>query len=150
MVTKYGLKNGAFVTLTPNVREFNLLCSAFSVQPEAKDSPTILSSKLDGALIFCKGRIDRIAFGSDVVEVSSEGSPRRCGGQGDIICGILAAFIIWAQKLSMDRHKRLNTAVNASIMMRELAKYTFEVHGRGFLTGDLLANIHTVMRELTK
>lgn len=28
-----------------------------------------------------------------------EGSPRRCGGQGDLLSGTLAVFFYWAERL---------------------------------------------------
>lgn len=36
----------------------------------------------------------------EVHQEISEGSPRRCGGQGDLLNGALAVFAFWAIKLA--------------------------------------------------
>ena len=33
-----------------------------------------------------------------VISCSAEGSPRRCGGQGDLLSGILGVFVHWARQ----------------------------------------------------
>lgn len=56
-----------------------------------------LADALNGPVIVAKGRHDTIARpGGHPVLASGMGSPRRCGGQGDVLSGILGATTSWA------------------------------------------------------
>ena len=48
--------------------------------------------------ILRKGEVDLVSSGRDVYALLFEGSPRRCGGQGDILAGITAVNIHWAMQ----------------------------------------------------
>lgn len=39
-----------------------------------------------------------VSQSGEVLEVGGSGSPRRSGGQGDILTGLLAAFTAWAHR----------------------------------------------------
>tara|TARA_R110002050_G_scaffold112879_1_gene227357 strand:+ start:42 stop:674 length:633 start_codon:yes stop_codon:yes gene_type:complete len=54
-----------------------------------------LASKLGGVTIFRKGRTDVITNGKVTLEYHEDGSPRRCGGQGDITAGSIGTFLAW-------------------------------------------------------
>lgn len=43
-----------------------------------------------------KGPEDMVCGGGDVYVLRERGSPRRCGGQGDILAGILGVSMYWA------------------------------------------------------
>ncbi|CAI5952538.1 unnamed protein product [Closterium sp. NIES-65] len=45
-----------------------------------------------------KGAADGISDGNAVFECGLFGSPRRCGGQGDVLSGSIAVFFVWARK----------------------------------------------------
>eukprot|EP01068_Selenidium_serpulae_P015929 Selendium_serpulae@DN6253_c0_g1_i18.p2 len=45
--------------------------------------------------LFVKGLCDLIAIEGKIYEVSTEGSPKRSGGQGDVLCGALATTVAW-------------------------------------------------------
>lgn len=93
----HGLSN---VILTPNVNEFHRLCEKFNV---SKDSgPSLLSEKMGGLVtIIKKGNIDIISLGSSISLINQEeNSPRRCGGQGDILAGSIGTFLAWSSKYS--------------------------------------------------
>ena len=92
---------------------------------------TVLSHKLGGAVVVQKGPIDVIAaaaaaavsaaLGAASVDsgdsdaassqsvpaavaavwVAGVGSPRRCGGQGDVLAGALGAFLAWAKRSAL-------------------------------------------------
>jgi len=56
-----------------------------------------LSKSLGGVTVLRKGREDLICGGTeDVYVVAAQGSPRRCGGQGDILAGSLGTAIYWS------------------------------------------------------
>ncbi|KAK6139076.1 hypothetical protein DH2020_027199 [Rehmannia glutinosa] len=69
--------------LTPNVNEYKRLVQKF------------YKVKIGGVTILRKGGSDFISNGDLVGAVSAFGSPRRCGGQGDILSGSVAVFISW-------------------------------------------------------
>ena len=54
---------------------------------------------LGNPIILLKGRTDIITNGTEVRTCSEEGSPRRCGGQGDLLAGALATFVAWNKSL---------------------------------------------------
>ncbi|KAJ3209040.1 hypothetical protein HDU82_001514 [Entophlyctis luteolus] len=80
--------------LTPNHAEFKRLCDA--VKPKTYE-PSSLSESLGGAVVFQKGHFDVISNGQTTLSVEEIGSPRRCGGQGDLLSGAVATFIAWMQ-----------------------------------------------------
>ena len=51
-----------------------------------------------GVTIMRKGEVDLVCSGRDVYALLFEGSPRRCGGQGDILAGITGVNIHWAMQ----------------------------------------------------
>ena len=67
-----------------------------------------VTSQLDGPVVVAKGEVDIVAL--DVAEVGRRiscrrhlvcdepGSPRRCGGQGDVLAGSIATFLAWATR----------------------------------------------------
>lgn len=68
-----------------------------------------VTAQLDGPVVVAKGEVDIVAL--DVAEVGRRissfrrhlvcdepGSPRRCGGQGDVLAGSIATFLAWATR----------------------------------------------------
>jgi NAD(P)H-hydrate repair Nnr-like enzyme with NAD(P)H-hydrate dehydratase domain len=79
------------------------LIHALSSEEDAKKLAG-LSSYL-GVTIIRKGKHDMVATaGSDVVVVlEDDGSPRRCGGQGDVLSGLIGVALGWADKVRFVR-----------------------------------------------
>ena len=48
-----------------------------------------------GAALVLKDTRDAVVVGKYYAECVEEGTPRRCGGQGDVLAGVLATFIAW-------------------------------------------------------
>jgi hypothetical protein len=46
-----------------------------------------LSGALGGPLLVSKGQVDVLTDGASSLVVTADGSPRRCGGQGDVLTG---------------------------------------------------------------
>jgi ATP-dependent NAD(P)H-hydrate dehydratase len=59
---------------------------------------------LGNVTIVAKGETDVITDGTTVMQCSHVGSPRRCGGQGDILAGVIATFANWATKAQPARY----------------------------------------------
>jgi NAD(P)H-hydrate repair Nnr-like enzyme with NAD(P)H-hydrate dehydratase domain len=46
-----------------------------------------LARALEGPLVLSKGQVDVLTDGTTSLVVIADGSPRRCGGQGDVLTG---------------------------------------------------------------
>ncbi|KAK3099405.1 hypothetical protein FSP39_003890 [Pinctada imbricata] len=86
--------------LTPNVVEFSRLYNKlFNEQPDRSEPIVCLTKvcrELGNVTIVQKGEVDIISDGENVLVCSNEGSPRRCGGQGDLLSGTMGTFTHWA------------------------------------------------------
>ncbi|WIA21854.1 hypothetical protein OEZ85_004230 [Tetradesmus obliquus] len=77
--------------LTPNIAEFGRLAKAVGVELPGKigvhwqQQSRELAAALGGPLLLSKGREDVITDGTQLLLVQADGSPRRCGGQGDVL-----------------------------------------------------------------
>ncbi|KAJ1972564.1 hypothetical protein H4R34_005369, partial [Dimargaris verticillata] len=84
--------------LTPNVNEFRRLCEAMNINTEGGpegEAAQKLSKALGGPTIVQKGQRDIIANAKHLFVCSEEGGLKRCGGQGDILSGILGTWMAW-------------------------------------------------------
>ncbi|XP_017436261.1 ATP-dependent (S)-NAD(P)H-hydrate dehydratase isoform X2 [Vigna angularis] len=83
--------------LTPNVNEYKrLVQKVLSSEVNDVDAPQQLLSlakKIGGVTILRKGNSDLVSDGDTVKSVNIYGSPRRCGGQGDILSGSGAVWL---------------------------------------------------------
>ncbi|KAL6581787.1 hypothetical protein OROMI_005801 [Orobanche minor] len=101
--------------LTPNVNEYKRLVQKV-LQCEVNDQDGTqqllsLAKGIGGLTILRKGGSDFISNGETVSAVSAFGSPRRCGGQGDILSGSTAVFISWARQLAAKEELRTSPTV---------------------------------------
>ncbi|KAJ3333257.1 hypothetical protein HDU76_010077 [Blyttiomyces sp. JEL0837] len=88
--------------LTPNGGEFARLCQVMKIASDngsVSDSSLCqeLSKKLGNVTIIQKGATDVITDGIHTLTCTETGSPRRSGGQGDLLSGSLATFTCWAR-----------------------------------------------------
>ncbi|KAI1287988.1 ATP-dependent (S)-NAD(P)H-hydrate dehydratase [Halotydeus destructor] len=156
--------------LTPNVVEFDRLWTAvFGSTPEKElatttdnnhrdnDSSLInLCNTLGGITILRKGKSDKISDGHSVVTVTEEGSPRRCGGQGDVTAGTLGTFSFWSQQAFANNSQLSKAAygptivacLGASMLTRRCSKLAFAKHGRSTLLCNMLDEIRTAFKDL--
>lgn len=147
--------------LTPNVVEFTRLYnSVIGKIPdgiEAEESVINLSKALGDVTVMRKGPCDIIASGNQGVICSSEGSPRRCGGQGDLLSGSMGLFLHWSTMA--DQHginepilKKYGpttcAAYAASLLTRECNRLAFLKYGRSMTTTDMVAEIRSAMLNL--
>ncbi|KAH9471455.1 hypothetical protein Pst134EA_005355 [Puccinia striiformis f. sp. tritici] len=162
------LKGYRNAILTPNHMEFQRLLKACSIAPREKDDDEgllalELSKTLGGCTILQKGSTDLIAReGSEVAKVTCQGSPKRCGGQGDILSGLVGTWCAWT-KLYFERqqqHSKPNSldtplhhqpispeetwiiaAVLGSEITRTCSKLAYRKFGRSMQSSDMLAYI---------
>ncbi|KAJ0491882.1 putative ATP-dependent NAD(P)H-hydrate dehydratase [Helianthus annuus] len=132
--------------LTPNVNEYKrLVQKVLNCEVNDQDGPQqllSLASSIGGVTILRKGLSDYISDGKEVRSVSIFGSPRRCGGQGDILSGSVAVFLAWARKLVDKEGPTMSPTmlgcIAGSALMRKAASLAFEDKKRSTLTTDII------------
>lgn len=97
-----------------------------------------------GHVCIYKGAQDRICRGSECVVVCGRGSDKRCGGQGDILSGMLATA------LSLDCEDIVGSCRSACELARSASAIAFTAKGYGLITGDILDAIPEALGLLFK
>lgn len=135
-----------------------------------------------GTVIIQKGAEDKISDGKYsmfrktiyVVTVSiaivskEEGSPRRCGGQGDVLSGMLATFLAWGRFLHSQQQSKqqqqqpdegeeewegsttalhLLAGYGACMLLKKCAVRAFMKHKRSTTTPNIIEEIGPVFEE---
>ncbi|GMY27511.1 ATP-dependent (S)-NAD(P)H-hydrate dehydratase [Fagus crenata] len=137
--------------LTPNVNEYKRLVEKVLNcevdDHDAHEQLLSLAKGIGGVTILRKGKSDLISDGETVKSVSIYGSPRRCGGQGDILSGSVAVFLSWArQRLSAAEGDLHISTINPTILgciagtalVRKAASLAFQDKKRSTLTSDII------------
>lgn len=166
--------------LTPNVAEFERLYEKVTgvkseEQKKEKDKKQ-LAQKLAEALrvnILMKGHLDTIASpsNSNLIQCGIDGSPRRCGGQGDLLAGALVVSYYWAvknqDKSTSQSSSREHTPNNpdqpspfaritpaqiagyaASTLVRTASQTVYTKLGRSMISADILKEIGPIFAKL--
>lgn len=136
--------------ITPNAMEFSRLVKSVLLKDEA---PTVnpdpklveeLARALGHITVVHKGNHDIISNGIFTETCSTEGSPRRCGGQGDLLSGSLATFLHWSSNLSDCSEPGAGVIAGwaACRLTRGCAFRAYSEFGRSVTTSDLIRYIH--------
>ncbi|ODV60362.1 NADHX dehydratase [Ascoidea rubescens DSM 1968] len=136
--------------LTPNLPEFKRLIKSLNIDSSKIQEDQLaseLSSKLNGVVIFQKGKNDVITNGKDVLISDTIGSYKRCGGQGDTMTGIIGTILCWgeAYKQNLWKHDRdikddwipLLSCFGGSVATRIAQRKAFKKMGRSMQASDL-------------
>lgn len=144
--------------LTPNVNEYKrLVQKVLNCEVNDQDGPQQLLSlcrSIGGVTILRKGQSDYISDGKEVKSVSIYGSPRRCGGQGDILSGSVAAFFAWARQLvgkgkgEPDFNPAMVGCIAGSALTRKAASLAFEDKKRSTLTTDIIEHLGRSLEDI--
>jgi len=150
--------------LTPNAAEFDRLYAAVyrSELNKAEDPKAALlqlSQTLGNITIVRKGYEDIISDGHTVVTCNETGSPRRCGGQGDLLSGSMGIFAHWSQNafstnssssdLSLQNYgPNIVAALGACMLTRRCARLAFQKYARSTTTSDLIVEIRNAFSSL--
>ncbi|CAH3127290.1 unnamed protein product [Porites lobata] len=164
MVTSYPeiVKNYTKAILTPNAMEFSRLYNTmFGREPDpsidSSSHVTQLCREFGGVTICRKGQEDILADGKDVVHCTTEGSNRRCGGQGDLLSGSMGVFFHWADTTFKKKTKEeracaygrtLVAAYGACALTRTCNRLAFAKYKRNMTTTDMIAEIHDAFQLL--
>ncbi|OAV99660.1 hypothetical protein PTTG_25245 [Puccinia triticina 1-1 BBBD Race 1] len=151
--------------LTPNHVEFQRLLKACSIDPRENDGDDgrlalELSKALGGCTILQKGAMDLVArVGSEVAKVSCQGSPKRCGGQGDILSGLVGTWCAWS-KLYLDTKPKSHdqpispeeawviAAVLGAEITRTCSRLAYQKFGRSMQSSDMLSYIGEAFEQV--
>lgn len=147
--------------LTPNIMEFSRLYEAVLGQ-KMKEGDEVqrvaeVSRFLGNVTITCKGKHDIITDGNNVVLCTEQGSPRRCGGQGDLLSGSLGVFTFWADDAFSTGHEHeglrdlgptVTAAYAACVLTRKCNRLAFSTHKRSMLTTDMVSHIQDAFEYL--
>ncbi|EGG01238.1 uncharacterized protein MELLADRAFT_50177 [Melampsora larici-populina 98AG31] len=166
------IRNYKKAILTPNHVEFQRLLKSCSIETTDHQSETDLAKRLSkslgGCTILQKGFNDIIACdGYDSIIIDTEGSPKRCGGQGDILSGLVGTWLAWG-KLYLDKQTtnldQINgedekikqeeiTLISASLgskITRTCSNLAFDQFGRSMQTSDMLNFINESFKIVYK
>lgn len=134
------------VILTPNGIEFSRLFG----NNRDHISQTMLDKLGQGVTVLEKGLNDRIydTFLNERTDCPAGGSGRRCGGQGDLLCGALATFYFWALQNQRESKPATVACWAASLLVKSCNKYAFELKGRSMTASDMVEQIHTAFDEI--
>lgn len=157
------IKGYTKVILTPNVVEFSRLYKTLvgSVPGDVHTSSSVstVAKCLGNVTIVLKGPTDIIGDGVQTLVCKTEGSARRCGGQGDLLSGSLGTFSYWSHRAMENprKHELLvkygasMCAAYASCHLTRLCNYkAFEKHHRSTITTDMIQEISNVMQHSFK
>ncbi|KAG8090873.1 hypothetical protein GUJ93_ZPchr0011g28506 [Zizania palustris] len=144
------VEHNSLAILTPNVYEYKRLVQKVlncEVNEEnASEQLIALCQNIGGITIMRKGKADLISDGKTITQVSTFGSPRRCGGQGDILSGSVAVFSSWAQHFLLSNEHPTEKSANpmmlgciaGSLLLRKAASLAFEKNKRSTVTTDII------------
>jgi len=160
--------SSASVTITPNKVEWERLCNAFKLVSAGDDvlslagllAPEVARRIGSRTTVVVKGPKDVISDGTRTVECGMQGSPRRSGGQGDVLAGMLLTFKVWAAssvaKMAFEKGEEeilgglleLACAYAACEVARTSAAKAYALKHRGMLAGDVLDQVASTFHEL--
>nr|GLL46624.1 ATP-dependent (S)-NAD(P)H-hydrate dehydratase-like [Ipomoea trifida] len=143
--------------LTPNINEYKrLVQSVLNSEVNDENGTEQLKSLVNGiggVTILRKGKSDLISDGKTVSSVSIYGSPRRCGGQGDILSGSVAVFLCWARQQAAAKGESVTNptilgCIAGSVLLRNAAALAFKNKRRSTLTGDIIECLGQSLEEI--
>ena len=132
--------------LTPNAMEFRRLASAvLGRDRETTATGPELAVALGGPIVFQKGPGDRICTPDGaVLEGSERGAPKRPGGLGDMLCGVIAAVLPWA--IAADKSSSW-ACVAAGEVARRACQHAFNKRGRSLVAPDVIDELGRAFEE---
>ena len=156
------LENSFSCVITPNANEFIRLKSRFLPDYTSRESPDDsketmdlckeIGKKLGGKInvvLVRKGFRDIITDGKLSISVGiNNPSPRRCGGQGDVLSGSLGTFLFWAGLATKKSvfpwiggdivSNVLMSCVGACLVVKKSSSLAFCKKKRGTVTPDII------------
>ncbi|KAF8561210.1 hypothetical protein P879_09956 [Paragonimus westermani] len=157
IITRYPhlIRGQKSVILTPNVVEFKRLYMAvFGDSPgESVAETEKLAKALGGTTIVRKGLEDVVSDGDTTYLCKEPGSPRRCGGQGDLLSGAAMTFLNWFHQAHVAKGSLPfpvcgAAAFAACSLTRRCSSLAFAKYGRSMVTAHMLPEIQHAFQQL--
>lgn len=156
--------------LTPNIREFEILFNSVfrteykNIGNDCQKAVELLAKTLGNITILRKGPEDIISNGEYTYVSNEPGSPRRCGGQGDLLAGAIATFSYWSHKafksnelvksnsnclkISQNYTPTILACLAASMLTRRCARFAFKKYSRSTTTSNIIQEIKNSFTSL--
>lgn len=165
------VRGAACFVLTPNGGELAQLVAATGgggsgggLSGDGERDGALLARRL-GCVVLAKGGVDHAwaPGGEASVRCDAVGAPRRCGGQGDVLAGVLGTFLAWAALAegraavagAQGAHRTPPTADallaacwGATHVTRAAARRAWNAKRRGMLTPDVLAALPEAFEDV--
>lgn len=155
------------IILTPNQMEFTRLWnevmkeqkSPAELTPTSESSMFVktLAAKCDsrkcvmsrlGVTILQKGAVDEMSDGVAFFRNSSASSMRRCGGQGDVVSGVMGVMHLWATKAhDLGVNPLLAACACTSHVVREAGRRAFEEERRAMTAMSLISRLPSIIDD---
>ncbi|BHF65616.1 hypothetical protein SprV_0200862900 [Sparganum proliferum] len=137
--------------ITPNVNEFSRLYKTIINEDPSDDinEAARLAKALGNVTVVRKGPTDVISDGDVLLVCDAEGSPRRCGGQGDLLSGAAAVFSCWLDAADF-RSPSASVAAGlaACVLTRRCANLAYQKFRRSTVTLKIIDEIQTAFEQL--
>jgi len=134
------------------LKRFGLFAHPHDAAAAMEREPSVrLARRLGGVTILSKGQIDLVTDGNTLMSVAHRGSPRRAGGQGDVLAGAIATFYSWALSAAGKDHSEDSSTLAAfagAYFTRRCAESAFLEHGRSMGALHLLSKVPELVREV--
>ena len=163
----FGFGSG-FVIATPNKMELFRMLRAVNPERYASVTDVDLESE-DGVrragvdlrryapvAILAKSSTDVLFMDDECIRIHCHGAPKRSGGQGDVLAGVLALFLAWAERARADaadddddirRDARIAAIVSACFIVRKTANDAYTDLGRSMQASDVLNRLGVAFRR---
>jgi len=144
------VSNYPLAVLTPNVAEYSRFFQNTNL--DSKQASLEELCKYLKVNVVRKGPSDFISNGDITLECSSPGGLRRCGGQGDVLAGILGTFLAWGNNAQKNGEKfdipyPLLASFGSCYMTRTCSRHAFHKYKRATTTPNIIEKIGPVFEQ---
>lgn len=107
-----------------------------------------LSSHMGGVAILQKGAVDRVAEGELIQSLTDNGAPRRCGGQGDVVAGVMGVMNLWSYRSSdLELPPGVVAGMATAKLVKEAASRAYAKEKRGMTALSLVKELPELVDE---
>ena len=102
--------------------------------------------QIQNLYVILKGNADIVFTKDKIYGVKNESSKKRCGGQGDILSGLIAVYSFWANNMKGDQiYKGI---LLASFMTRLASKKAFKKYKRSLTALHIIKELEIIIPEI--
>eukprot|EP00195_Chlamydomonas_chlamydogama_P005937 CAMPEP_0202906992 /NCGR_PEP_ID=MMETSP1392-20130828/40940_1 /ASSEMBLY_ACC=CAM_ASM_000868 /TAXON_ID=225041 /ORGANISM="Chlamydomonas chlamydogama, Strain SAG 11-48b" /LENGTH=324 /DNA_ID=CAMNT_0049595709 /DNA_START=146 /DNA_END=1120 /DNA_ORIENTATION=+ len=148
--------------LTPNIAELGRLAQAVGVKLEGgignqwQQHAQEVAAAYGGPLLISKGPTDIITDGQCSITCSVTAALKRCGGQGDVLAGVVATLMSWSNKSArasppgdgIPDHPFTVAAYAGCSLMRAASFQAFHVAERAMVAGDVVRSVRPAFKQV--